>query len=790
MKKLQPFRCSVAGVRRATILIAGVLALQPVHAQMLEEIVVTATKRAESLQDVAISIQAVGGEAIAEFGITNFEQINVPGFKVPRAGMGDNIFMRGIGSGPNLGFEQSVPIYMNGLYFGRGRGSRAGFMDLARIEVVKGPQPTYFGKNAIAGAASLVWSQPTEEFEGYVDALYESENEEYIVSAAVSGPLSDTVRGRFAFRYRDLSDGWLLNTTTGNNEPELTNLGFRGILAWDASDTVSVTATVFQSTDEEGGRNQQASFCPASGLFANLVTDCSIDTTREGFNTFDPIGNIDTGSEVFPFPVQQGARLGDDRNLNTSSNELDLSGGSVEVQWDTAAGITITSLTGYYQFDNTFVVGGDQTPVDIADGGFGEQYDQFSQELRFQSDLDQSVTWLAGVYFDSNDNRQVTSNVGGMMSSLYVNNSEQADSWAVFAEVEFNIGESARLNLGGRYTEVDKDFSKEACRGAATSAAAPDLICGTGMFPIPHFRVTDSRTFSKFQPAISFEMDINDNILGYASFKEGFKSGGWDFGPPNSVIDQLRFDQEEVDAFELGAKMSLAGGAATLNLAVFSSEFSNLQVTAFNPILDVVNVFNAATATSQGVEAELNWAASESLTISANLTFLDSEYDDFPVAECFTTAGPPEYPTCDLSTNPNGRTRNLQGESTPYAPDFAGQLTFDWNVPISSNLEINSRLGIFTTGEYFTSGDNDPLDIQDGFTKWDLRVGIGPPDGAWEIALIGRNLSDELTCAFKGDIPIGVVGVPADPVTGAVESAHFCMTERPRTIAVQGIFRF
>jgi iron complex outermembrane receptor protein len=212
MRKVHPFRFSTTCVRNAAILASGILMTLPGYAQVLEEVVVTATKRAESLQDVPISITAVGGEAIAEFGITNFEQLDVPGFKIPRAGMGDNIFMRGIGSGPNLGFEQSVPIYMNGLYFGRGRGSRAGFLDLARVEIVKGPQPTYFGKNAIAGAASLIWNKPTEEFEGYVEGLYEVENEEYAVTGVVSGPLSDNIRGRVAVRYRDLNDGWLQNT--------------------------------------------------------------------------------------------------------------------------------------------------------------------------------------------------------------------------------------------------------------------------------------------------------------------------------------------------------------------------------------------------------------------------------------------------------------------------------------------------------------------------------------------------------------------------------------------------
>jgi len=774
---------------RLLIMVAGFGAFAPpAMSQLLEEIVVTATKREQSLQDVPLSINAIQGEFVTDFNLTNFEQLDVPGFKIPRAGMGDNIFMRGIGSGPNLGFEQAVPIYMNGLYFGRGRGSRAGFMDLARIEVVKGPQPTYFGKNAIAGAASLVWNRPTDEFEGYVDGHYEVENQEYAVTGVLSGPLSDTVNGRIALRTRELSEGWLMNTTTGNSEPELSDTTARATLTWDAGDTFAATATVFYSRDEENGRNQQTGVCPLGGMFAATVSDCTVDEQREGFNIFFPIADINTGSTRFDYPVPQGFAESD--HLNTSFNELTLSGASVEIQADVGDGLQLTSLTGTYEFDNVFTVGGDQTPVDLIDGAFTEVFRQFSQELRLQSPEDRAVTWLAGFYFDRNDNRQVTGNNGGMMSSFYLNNEEEADSWAVFGEIEFSLGDATRLNLGGRYTEVDKGYIKEGCRGPPYTEAAPTVNCGTGMFPIAFFSIDDQRSFDAFQPAIGLERDVNDDVMAYISYKEGFKAGGWDFGPLNPRIDELRFDHEEVDAWEVGAKMTLGDGRATLNLAAFNSRFTNLQVTAFNTVLEVVNVFNAANATSQGLDADFNWAITDRFEVQGNLTFLNSEYDDFPGADCFTSAAPPQYPTCDASTNPEGRTRNLGGEATPYAPDFAGRLTLNWNTPLTGALELDTQLSVFTTSEYFTSGDNDPIDIQSGFSKWDLRLAVGPPEGSWDVALVGRNLSNEITCGFSGDIPGSAVGAPIDPITGAVQTGHFCLTERPRTIALQGTRRF
>ena len=786
MSKDYPFRSTLAYLIVGTFLFAG-----NTSAQVLEEVTVTATKRAESMQDVPISIQAVGGEEIEGLGITNFEQIEVPGFKIPRAGMGDNIFMRGIGSGPNLGFEQSVPIYMGGLYFGRGRGTRSGFLDLERIEIVKGPQPIFFGKNAIAGAANLVWRRPTAEFEGYLDGFYEFENQEIILTGVVSGPLTENLRGRLAVRYRDLGEGWLENTTTGNQEPELQNQNIRATLEWDITDSLVATATLFHSVDEDNGRNQQMSACPSSGPWLNFgSTDCVVDDKRQGFNTFTPIGSIDTGSEVFPFPVEQAASVASEsQHKNTSFNELDMTGGALELLWETASGISVTSVTGYYEFDNLFMVGGDQTPTDRVAGGFTEIFDQFSQELRFQSDLDQRLTWLGGFYYDSNDNHQVTTNVGGFMSSQYTDNHEKADSWAFFAEVKYELTDQWRLSLGGRYTEVDKDYTKEACRGSFTTEASPILVCGAGMFGIPWFSTDDSQTFSKFQPAVGVEWDVNDDSMVYGSYKEGFKAGGWDFGQQRNVpLDDMRFDQEEVEAFELGTKMRILDGAATLNIAVFSSEYTDLQVTSFDTVADIVNVRNAGSATSQGVEVEFAWAATESITLKANVSYLDSNYDYF-ISDCPANANPENgWPSCDNGPdNDIPRQVQLKGEATSYAPDWSGNLTIDWYKSLASGLELNTKFNIYATTEYFTSQDNDRIDVQDGYAKLDLRIGLGSADGRWEVAFVGRNLTDEITCAFMGDVPASAG--PRDEY-GAAETAHFCMTERPRTLGIQGVYRF
>ena len=756
----------------------------PAVAQELEEIVVTATKREQSLQDVALSVTAIQGDFVTNMNITNFETLNVTNFKVPRAGMGDNSFIRGIGSGPNYGFEQSVPYFMDGIYFGRGRASRMGFLDLERIEVVKGPQPTYLGKNAIAGAANIVWAQPTDEFEGYVAGSYEAETAETSVTGVISGPLSDRLSARGAIRWREVSKGWIRNTFTNNDEPQIDDLTLRATFLWEPTDTAALTFTGFHSADVEKGRNQQTVVCPSVAGFLNFIpeNDCTLDRERTAYIDPEPF-ITPTGPSDLPMTAYED-------HLNSSFNDFEITGGTFKAEFQLESG-TLTAITGYYDFGDLFTNDADQTRINAIYGNSNEIFDQLSQEIRFVSAEGDRLNWLAGFYYDSIDNRQVNqlsinlaALMGGMgpMFHIYVDNQEQAESWAVFGEATINTTDAFRVNLGFRYSVVDKDFSQEACQAAFPRPGDTRYNCVI----VPHYINLFSDTFEKFQPAVTLEWDLNDESMVYANYKQGFKAGGYDFGQVANAPESTRYDQEEVDAWEVGAKLGLADGAATLNLAWFSAEYTDLQVTAFNPVLGVVNVFNAGGSTSQGLELEANWAVSNEVTLGGTLAFLDSVYDSFPGAACHVSAEPPEYPDCDASKGP--RRRDLAGENTLYAPDVSGTLTLDWRKPLENGMQFHTFVNLFNTAEFFTSADNDPLDIQEGYTKLDVRFGLEAADANWDVAAVIRNVTDELTCAFRGDIP-GSFG-PADPVTGAAESGHFCLTERPRTIALQGRYRF
>ena len=213
----------------------------PVNAQMLEEVVVTATKRAVGMQDVPIALSVMGGEKIMEQGIGSLTDLAVfmPNVHIAEASAGDQLFIRGIGSGVNYGFEQSVGTFIDGVYFGRGQASRSTFLDVERVEILKGSQSTLFGKNTIAGAINITTAKPTEEFEGSIELEYEPEFNGTSGILTLSGPITDTFGGRFVIKKRD-TDGWMDNRFIGEDEVKRDDLVGRVVLSWLPTDTLDI----------------------------------------------------------------------------------------------------------------------------------------------------------------------------------------------------------------------------------------------------------------------------------------------------------------------------------------------------------------------------------------------------------------------------------------------------------------------------------------------------------------------------------------------------------------------
>ncbi|MDX1734914.1 MAG: TonB-dependent receptor [Halioglobus sp.] len=769
---------------------------------MLEEVIVTAQKRAESLQDVPISVAAMSGEKIDDIGITSLEELTVylPNVSINGGAGTPNLFIRGVGSGTNAGFEQSVGMYIDGVYAGRGPlAAVPTTMDLERVEILKGPQGILFGKNTVAGAINITSAKPTDEFEGMVEALYEHNHGEQQYNLVLSGPLTDNLSGRLAVRH-DAMDGWWDNITTGDEGPDNDNWYARGSLSWLATETLEVNVKY-----EYGDFDRQS---------RPTVVYQSDFAGQENF-----LGTV-------PFPIISDRDEGAADISPGTVTQTDVFAVTVNWELDFA---TLTTISAYSAYDMDIAQNSDTAATPSLNRTLYEDYEQYSQEIRFVSPGDETIDWIAGAYYQHNDlyirNRvdAIDFALSGPLSvagALFSDNpnpvparfDQESDSWAIFGQGTWNFSDVARWSLGVRYNEETKDLDK------VNVSEGLRIRFGNSLFfanPLNGQLIADVRQHSftglsrdedKWTFSSNLQWDVGDDTMLYASISTGFKGGGYDSAyssageeirladpvtgePTGEVVPGndasiIEYDEEEVTAFEIGAKMGLLEGAAEVNVAVFRMEYEDLQTSSL--VGDVFRVGNAGESISQGVEIDGRWLATEGLTIGGAVAYLDAYYEDFTGATCTIpqATDPADNPGClraDGSNIEAGSERggqDLEDETLLFAPEWSANLNAEFILPVGDNMALVSRVDINYTDEFYSALDLDPNTKHDDATRIDARIALGHDNGDWSIAVIGRNLTDEKTYVWNNDVPV------------TDSNSYFGLPERPRSIAVQGRYRF
>jgi iron complex outermembrane receptor protein len=331
------------------------------------------------------------------------------------------------------------------------------------------------------------------------------------------------------------------------------------------------------------------------------------------------------------------------------------------------------------------------------------------------------------------------------------------------------------LTGGLRWSEEEKDASLDSYTTEfGSNKPAPELEWATNLINGRQtFLLEDNRKTDNWSPTVNLQWDYSDSGMAYARFSRGYKSGGFNAALVDGNADIFEFDDEEADTYELGIKMELADGAATLNAAVFYTEFGDRQVSSFTETGFVVG--NAAESTSQGFELEGRWRIHQYLGLSMSVAYLESEYDDFSNANCSGEQVRAEDPVagCDPVSN----TQDLTDETTSHAPDWAGTMTANFNYPVTENLELLANIDVIYTDEVYLTQSLDSNLIQDSYTKVNARVAVGPTSGDWELAVVGKNLTDESTSHYGAGIPLFPGG-------------YFNAVNPPRTVAVEGVYRF
>jgi len=767
------------------------------NAATLEEIVVTAQQRAESLQDVPVSVAAVTAKKISDSGIVDLQGLSelVPNFSINETGISTTVTIRGISSGINSGFEQSVGMYNDGIFYGRDQLARVPMIDMERVEVLRGPQGILFGKNSIAGAVSQISAKPTDEFEGSVTALYEPDHGETDLRMVLSGPLTDNLSGRLAVMTREL-DGYVKNTELGADEQNEDEQVVRATLRWDVNDSVTATLKSSQSTFDVLGRNMEV---------------------YQSFGHLEALNSV-YNSPTAPWSVDTELNYIADNNGHFSNNEVNNS--TLTVDWD-LEGLTLTSVTGYVDYEFTESCDCDFTGAPVFDAGRQEEYQQLSQEFRLTSDLGSNFDYIAGLFFQDTDltyadqiqlpDPTVVNTALGLLgagalqpfapgSSTDRTFNQEGEVIALFAQGTWSVSEALRLTVGGRYTEEKKDANRQQRHKANATfggqympAVTADPVSGAynvlyGIFAIEAYdQINGKLDDSSFSPVVTMEWDANPDTMVYATWTKGYKSGGFDArsnGHPDASVNNglksgaaitgsWEFANEEATSVELGSKMSLADGAAELSVAWYMTDYNDLQVSQFDGTLGF-NVTNAGEAKVQGIEADGRWALTDNITLTGSVAYLDFNYEKFPNSQCyFQQEDTDGDKLCDAG-----------GKRKEFTPELQANLGAAWASEMSNGLELNASLDVSFMDEYLYAANLDPRSKQDAYSMVNARIALAGSEGAWELALLGRNLTDETVINFGGNTPLG------GTLTGGAGNSYYAFVNRPRNIALQVNYSF
>jgi iron complex outermembrane recepter protein len=798
-----------SGVKLLSLIISGLVSNAVIAQEAaLEEVFITAQKRVQKLQDVPISVNTLSGDKIEDAGITSIERIAdyIPSFNMTQTGIGTNIAIRGISSGVNQGFEQSAAQFVDGIHYGRAQLARAPFLDIERIEVLRGPQSIIFGKNSTAGAISITTAKPTDDFEGKISALYEPEYGEQDVRLVLSGPFSETFSGRLALLDSSV-DGFMENTTLNRDESADENQVVRASLRWQPTDDWDINLKIEDGSFDSDGRNVEVVkpvfnpnpvYDPATN---NLIPPVAYQTVLSYL----------TQGQYFLDTTQDFKR---EANGDYSYNDMENQTLSIEYETDNH---TITSVTGHNAYNYQELCDCDFT------GGSGfsilsdEDYTQVSQELRIASSEDQTFSYLGGVFFQSSslDFHDVVgvptdsfiatafiSRIGATAANALRGASTQrdfeqdTDLSAIFAQGTWNFTDTSRLILGARYTTETKEASRHQYHVTPTGVVLPQgTIADTyngiwSIFKIDPHTVDGDRDESAFTPLITYQFDLNSTDMLYASYTTGFKSGGFDVrsnaapnelggiyngpSPIPNIEGSWEFEEEKVKNFELGGKF-LFDGVAELNVALFRSEFADMQTSQFDGSLSF-NVTNAGEALVQGLEVDGRWAVAEPVLLRGGVAFIDFEYTDFKNAQCYfgqvDNIGPSNDSICDAT-----------GKRREFTPEIQGNLGVDYTIEFSG-MKLVSTLDVIYSSDYLTTPSLDPKFKQDAYTKINARIALSGNDDMWELALIGKNLTDESIVTYANGLPVASV------LTSGTSSGYYAFYEKPVTVALQGTIKF
>lgn len=704
-------------------------ALAGARTQSGNEIVVTARRREESLQETPISITAFSADQLTERGVTNLSGVGdyTPNLVFDQ-GSGNTggstssqIYIRGIGQADFLfTTEPGVGLYVDGVYYPRSIGSVMDLIDLERVEILRGPQGTLFGKNSVGGAINVVTRRPSDEFGGRVSATYGS-FDRIDVNGAVSLPIDENgLFASLAFSSQD-RDGYVHRVNDGTRLGGINSQGVRGQLLWEASPNFDLLIIGdYTSKREDSIANTLVDVDQSGsliGLFNGLVAPATGNFYDDRFIPADPFTSFGTGP---------------------NRSDLDVWGISATATLDLGS-VTFKSITAYREQDALFGSDSDHSPITYFEQTVRDEQEQFSQELQLSGEgLQGRLDWVVGaMYFHEKGFDQysiifapglygalealppgIIPGLGGAGNPIHpaldfnalVSSGINSDSYSAYGHFSFAITEQLSVSGGLRYTSDEKDFASRLDRREA-GVTTHDIEVGD--------------RWNAWTPRIGFEYEWSDDLMTYVSAARGFKSGGFNGRPTNAFVASTPFAPEYVWTYEAGFHARTADRRFSLNGAAFHSDYTNLQLLSITSDAQggiVALVENAGKARIRGFELELLAEPVQGLRFDAGLGYLDAEY------------------------------RQLDPSVTSIAltDDLVKTPEWSFSAGLQYSTEIDGRWQITLRGDYSYRStvqhvaSNDPLLEQPGYDLVNLRAAFGPVDESWEVAVFGTNVTDEL----------------------------------------------
>ncbi len=795
MKKLIP----ALGASLCLPLLSPALQAQDDEVLVLEEILVTASRRVERLQEVAMSVSAFGSDFLLNTGVNQLTDIGeyTPNLKITPStdSNGTSFRIRGIGSlGTNSGIDPSVGMFVDGIYQGRAGMSISDLIDVERIEVLRGPQGTLYGKNTAAGAISIITKQPTTDFEYLAEAGYTSD-ERMELRGMVNVPLGDSPHSMRLSAYGIDGDHIYRNTFTGKGVNDANKYGGRAKLLLDFEGASSSDGFGQFILSLDYSEDDSDCCALATMTYEGLSTLNSPATSTPSAEWQEMLGQNALGQDILrynDFETAEGYSppkadpFGDDYWFDGDvGQEVEVGGLGLEWNRDLDSGNSITFINAWRYYESLSKFDGDFTAYDASLTTTDIDLDQYSSELRLQSAGGETFDYQAGLYayrseFDSigtfeqredllekivlfGDITMADFSPGG--STNVDTNTYTTTSYAAFGQMVWNITDEFSATLGLRYTYEKKERE-------GTQITTPSVPFDTPPIAGPDIAYDDDRSDSDLSPSLNLRYFFNPDVMGYASISRGFKSGGYD-QRRQALGETGEFDEEISTSYELGWKTSWANRRLQFNGALFYVDYEDFQAQSFDGAS--LKVTNAGDMTSYGAELELVFLPMANMTLGSALGYNKAEYDSFENGQCTVEQSFYEYYIEGNAQGGNPGTgaicvQDLSGESIDNAPEWTVSSYLQYDADLSENLVGTARLEHSFTDSYFLDQDLDPNLENDSVNLINLRLTLSNSSRTWEATVWGRNMLDEDYYNWGIDAPTvgGYAGVVAPGETYGV----------------------